>query len=104
MKLITISVFLVLTVMGARACSASSPSSPTNPDNVARNGIDAVCAQEQANAAAESGDSSAQSPSTAISGSQVAQLQGSNPGGMQALQQALGGSFTCPTTTTLASP
>lgn len=106
MKLITIIVMLVLTVLGARSCqgSGSSSRSPLDPNNLARNGITAICAQEQATAEANSYGSSDSTPVTAISQSEQAQLQASNPGGMQALRQALGGNLSCPTTTTTANP
>lgn len=106
MKLITIIVMLVLTVLGAKACegSGSSSQSPLDPNNLARNGITAICAQEQATADANSYGSSDSTPVTAISQSQQAQLQVSNPGGMHALEQALGGNLSCPTTTTTANP
>ena len=106
MKLITIIVMLVLTVLGAKAFegSGSSSQSPLDPNNLARNGITAICAQEQANAQADDFGSSDSSPVTAISQSQQSQLQASNPGGLQALRQALGGNLSCPTTTTTAVP
>lgn len=101
MKLIAIVVFLILSALGARACTgSSSPSSPINPANVARNGIAGICA-EQEQAAEDSG--SDQSPATVMSPSELAQQQASDPAGVNALQQALGGSLTCPTTTTIAS-
>lgn len=106
MKLMTIIVMLALTVLGARSCqgSGSSSQSPLDPNNLARNGITAICAQEQATAEANSYGSSDSTPVTAISPSEEANLQASNPGGLRALQQALGGSLSCPTTTTTANP
>lgn len=98
MKLMGIVVMLVLTVVGAHSCSNSSPKSDLNPANLARNGIAGICAnQEAANEA--SGQTDGQTSDTAISQSQLAQLGQSNPGGMQALEQELGGNLSCPTTT-----
>lgn len=92
MKVVTLFVLLILTVVGARSCSSSSPSSPFNPGNVARNGLDGVCANQQAVDAAGGG---------------------APPGGViaipQAVRQELGGlagspaaSLSC-TTTTIAT-
>lgn len=100
MKLMAIVVFLILSALGARACAgSSSPSSPLNPVNVARNGIAGVCANEQAVSQDEGSD---QTPATALSPSQLAQEQASDPAGLNALQQTLGGNLSCPTPTTVA--
>jgi hypothetical protein len=96
MKLMGIVVMLILSVMTTRSCSPSSPSSPLNPVNLANNGMAGLCANQQAEADA-SGDN--QSPVTVVSPSEATQLQTSNPGGMQALAQAMGGNVSCPTTT-----
>ena len=95
MKVMTLFVLLIGTVVGARSCSSSSPSSPFNPSNVARNGLAGVCANQQA----------------------VDAAGGASPGGgstipqsmSQSVQQELGGlagsavaSVSC-TTTTLAT-
>ncbi len=104
MKLMGIIVMLVLTVMTARSCSGSSPSSPLNPTNLAQNGISGLCANEEAEADA-SGDPTSDTPITVASASGLASAGASNPGGVQALEQALGGgtnasgALTCPTTT-----
>lgn len=97
MKLMGIVVLLVLTVVGAHSCSNSSPKSDLNPTNLARNGIAGICANQQATNEASGGDG--QTSDTALSQSQLSQLQQSNPGGVQALEQALGGNLSCPTTT-----
>lgn len=100
MKLMGIIVMLVMTVVTARSCSGgSSGNSPLDPTNLARNGIAGVCADQQA--VADDGDGSGGSTAggTAVSPSQLSQLSASNPGGVQALSQALGGNFSCPTTT-----
>ena len=55
MKVVTLFVLLILTVVGARSCGSSSPSSPFNPGNVARNGLNGVCANQQAVDAAGGG-------------------------------------------------
>jgi hypothetical protein len=98
LKLISLTIFLALTVVGARSCTAASPSSPLNPVNVARNGLSGACANDQAIAAATGTDAS--SPQgTAISPAQLSQLQASDPSGLSALEQSAGGSLACPTTT-----
>jgi len=104
MKLMGIIVMMVLTVMTARSCSGSSPSSPLDPTNLAQNGIAGICANEQAEADA-SGDPASDTPVTVASASGLADADASNPGGVQALEKALGGgtngsgALTCPTTT-----
>jgi hypothetical protein len=53
LKLISMCVFLALTVIGARSCSGGGGgSSPLQPGNLARNGVSALCANQQAAAAA----------------------------------------------------
>jgi hypothetical protein len=53
LKLISMCVFLALTVIGARSCSGGGGgSSPLQPGNLARNGVSALCANQQATAAA----------------------------------------------------
>lgn len=90
MKLVTLFVLLVCTVVGARSCSASSPSSPFNPANVARNGLSGACANQQA--VEDAGGGSSAGGSLPIP---------------QAVQQELGNlagtPVSCPTTTTSAS-
>ncbi|MDQ1411422.1 MAG: hypothetical protein QOE07_10 [Acidimicrobiaceae bacterium] len=97
MSLISVVVMLLLTVLGARACTASSATSPLSPLNVARNGLANLCANQQATAG---GGDPATSAQTLVSPSVEQQLQGSDPSGLQALQHAAGGSLACPTTTT----
>ena len=96
MKVMGLIVLLVLTVVGAHSCSASSPTSPENPANLVQNGLAGVCANQQATNEALGND---QSPATAVSGSELSQLQASNPAGVQQLQQLTGGNLSCPTTT-----
>ena len=95
MKLMGIILMLVLTVITAHSCSASSPSSPLNPATLAKNGLDGLCSNQQAEAQAQ-GDTSAQTlvipPSQSNLGS-LAQTAGLGPG-----------TFTCPTTTTTGAP
>jgi hypothetical protein len=98
MTLISVVVVMILTVLGARACTASSPSSPSSPLNVARNGLAGLCANQQATAQAGGADA-ADSGGTIVSPEFRQQLQGSDPNGLRALQQAAGGSLACPTTT-----
>jgi hypothetical protein len=97
MKLMGIVFLLVITIVSAHSCSNSSPKSDLNPTNLARNGIAGVCADQQA--ADEANGDDGQTPATAVSQSQLSGLQQSNPGGVQALEQALGGNLSCPTTT-----
>lgn len=97
MTLISVVVVMILTVLGARACTASSPSSPSSPLNVARNGLAGLCANQQATA--QAGGSDIDSGGTVVSPEFQQQLQGSDPNGLRALQQAAGGSLACPTTT-----
>lgn len=92
LKLITLMVVLVLTVVGARSCSSSGPSSPLNPVNVARNGLQGLCANQQAVADA-SGENA---PDTVVPPGDQGQP------GLGALEQAAGGSLSCSTTTTVA--
>jgi hypothetical protein len=96
LQLMAIVVLLVVTGLGLRACSAPSPaSSPGNPVDIARNGLATLCAEQQALAA-----SGNQAPSGyVLSPAQLRQLQADDPAGLQALQQAAGGSLACPTTT-----
>jgi hypothetical protein len=104
MKLMGIIVMLVLTVMTARSCSGSSASSPLDPTNLANNGIAGLCANQQAEEQA-SGDPDSNTPNTIASASGLTQAGASDPGGVQALEKALGGgtnasgALTCPTTT-----
>jgi hypothetical protein len=91
-------VVIVLTVLGARACSGGG-AGPLSPLEVSRNGFNSLCANQQATAAAAGGTGS---PGTLLSPDQEQQLQGSDPAGLQALQHAVGGSLLCPTTTTEA--
>lgn len=100
LQLTGIVVLLVLTVVGFRSCSASPASSTSNPVNVARNGLAGICAEQEAVAAA-GGPGAAGGPSTVISPALQQQLQASDPGGLTALEGALGGPLTCATTTTV---
>jgi hypothetical protein len=102
LKLMGIMVMLVLTIVAAKACSSSSPASPINPTNLARNGIAAVCAEQEAAAGAADPAGDGQTPGTAVSPANLSQLGATNPGGVQALEHALGGNLSCPTTTTVA--
>ncbi|MDQ1428303.1 MAG: hypothetical protein QOK39_1779 [Acidimicrobiaceae bacterium] len=99
LSVISLAVVMVLTVMGAHACSASSPSSNLNPLNVARNGLAGLCANQQATAAAGGAAADTGSPATAVSPAVEAQLQQSDPSGLNALKGAAGAALLCPTTT-----
>ncbi len=108
MKLMSLLTMTVLIVIGARSFHSSSPSSPFNPGNVARHGIAAICADEQAAADA------AGSPTTVGLGADLAApvgsgsgiggsgsgIAGSGVGALGTLQGVAGGSLTCQTTTT----
>jgi hypothetical protein len=99
LNLIAVIVLLILTVMGFRACSTTAVNSELNPINVARNGLTGLCANAAAAAAAGGADPNA-APGTVVSPDEQKQLQASDPGGLAALQQAAGGSLSCPTATT----
>ena len=90
LKVITLLVLLVCTVVGARSCSTAGPSSPFNPGNVARNGLSGLCANQQAVDAA-GGDPS---------GGGLAIPQ--ELGGLAASSGSPGSSLSC-TTTSLAT-
>ncbi|MBV9661564.1 MAG: hypothetical protein JO337_10445 [Acidimicrobiales bacterium] len=93
MKVMSLLVMVVLTVISARSCSGGSDhSSPLDPTNVARNGIAGLCANQQATATA-SGDGAGSQ------GLDLSQAAAGNPAGLNALSQALGGQVSCPTTT-----
>lgn len=95
MKLMGLVVMLVLTVVTAHSCSGSSPSSPLNPATLTRNGINGLCANEEATAAA-SGDTA---PQTLASPGSMGNLSG--------LEQEAGlgtGSLSCAATTTTLLP
>ncbi len=89
LKLISIIVMLVLTVLGSRSCGSSQPSSPVNPATLVHNGLSGLCANEQA-ASAASGDGSAQTL-------QIPAEQGGLAGAVQAAGLSPG-TLTCPTT------
>jgi len=98
MKMISVVVLLILSVIGMRSCSNSSSSSPLNPTNVLQNGVAGVCSEQQAEAEA-SGQTD--TPDTIDSAGAISQAEAGNPVGAKALSQMLGGSktLTCPTTT-----
>lgn len=95
MKLISLVVMLVLTVMTAHSCSGGSDSkSNLNPANLAHNGIAALCGNQQATADAMGNGSSPQTlvvPDQAGAGA-LASLVGAGSG-------FAGGTLPCPTTT-----
>ncbi len=89
MKLVSLSVLLVMTVVTARSCGGPSHSSPLDPTNLARNGLNGLCANQQA----------VQAASGSISGASGLQL----PANDAALAKAAGlssSAFDCTTTTT----
>lgn len=97
MKLMSIIMLLVLSVIGMRSCSNSPASSPLNPSTLLHNGVAGVCSDQQAEA-----DASGQTaPNTVDSAGAISQIEAGNPVGGNALAQALGtsGNLSCPTTT-----
>ena len=75
MKLVSVTVMLVLTIITARSCSGGSgSSSPLAPSNLTHNGVASLCANQEATAAA-SGDTSASSALTLPSGGDAALAQ-----------------------------
>lgn len=93
LKVVSLLVLGVLTLLTARSCSGGPASqSPLDPTNVARNGIAGLCANQQA-ASEASGDASA--PQTL----DLSQAGAADPSGLSALERALGGKVSCPTTT-----
>ncbi|HEX6394905.1 MAG TPA: hypothetical protein VFZ97_15835 [Acidimicrobiales bacterium] len=48
LKVVTVLVLLICTVIGARSCNSSSPGSNLNPSKVVGNGIAGVCANQAA--------------------------------------------------------
>lgn len=85
LKVVTLLVLLICTVIGARSCNSSSPASPLNPVNVARNGINGACANQQA---VEDAGGSVGSTSVSVPTALQNELGG-----------LVGGSLSCPTTT-----
>lgn len=106
MKLMGIVVMLVLTVVSARSCSSGHSPSPLDPATLTRNGINGLCANQQAaaEAAGQDGSSSLSVPSDAagLSGSGLSGsgLSGSGLSGLAAAAGMPSGSLACPTATT----
>jgi hypothetical protein len=48
LKVVTLLVVLICTVIGARSCNSSSPGSDLNPSRVVGNGLAGVCANQEA--------------------------------------------------------
>lgn len=96
MKLVSVSIMLVLSVITARSCSSSPPSSNLNPSTLEQNGLSGLCANQSAVAAA-TGDSSPQTLQVPPSDGGLSNLAA--PAGLAGLA---GGTFACPTTTTVA--
>ena len=93
MKLVSLSIMLVLSVITARSCSASPPSSDMNPSTLEQNGLLGLCA----NQAAVAQDAGVDSPETLQVPSNQASLAGL--AGAGGLGGRAGGAFACPTTT-----
>ena len=97
MKLISIAVMLVLTVITARSCSGhDNPSSPLNPASVLSNGLSGLCANQQAEAAASGSGTDGSAQTLPVAAADPGLMQAAGSAGLPA------GAFTCPTTTTTA--
>jgi hypothetical protein len=93
MKLMSVLILLVLSAITARSCSTSPSSSVLNPATVEQNGLSGLCANQSAMAQATGDDST-----------QTLQIP-ANQDGLSNVAGAAGlpaGSFSCPTTTTIA--
>jgi hypothetical protein len=64
LKVVTLLVILVCSVVGARACDSSGTGSVVNPSKVVGNGLAGVCANQQAVSDASGGEAS---PGTLLS-------------------------------------
>ena len=92
MKLVSLAVLLVLTIVTAHSFSGGpSSSSPVNPANLVRNGLDGLCANQEATQAAAGMTSSGATLPLPSNDSPLARITGVN-----------GTTFTCPTSTTAA--
>jgi hypothetical protein len=92
LKVVTLLVLLVCTVVGARSCNSSGSGSVLNPRNVLGNGLSGVCANQQAVVSA-SGDITS---GTVLPPSAEGQLNSA----LGVLGQKGSGPLSCPTTTT----
>jgi hypothetical protein len=65
LKVVTLFVLLICTVIGARSCNSSGPGSNVNPSKVVGNGVAGVCANQAAvdSAGGQSDSSEVVSPS-----------------------------------------
>jgi len=94
-KVVTLFVLLICTVIGARSCNSSSPRSDLNPSNVVGNGLAGVCANQGAvDSAGGEPDSG-----TVVSPSQQNQLNSA-----LGLVGAKAPSLSCTTTTAATGP
>lgn len=91
LKVVTLLVVLVCTVVGARSCNSSGSGSVLNPRNVVGNGLSGVCANQQA-----VDSSSGVTSGTVIPPSAEGQLNSA----LGVLGQKAPGPLSCPTTTT----
>lgn len=90
MKVMSLIIMLVLSVITARSCSSSPPSSTLNPSTVEQNGLSGLCANQTAVAQATGQDTpqTLQIPAGQAGLSDLAGTAG-----------LAGGTFACPTTT-----
>jgi hypothetical protein len=94
MKLVSVSIILVLSILTARSCSSSPASSQLNPSTVEQNGLSGLCANQSAVADA-SGDDTRQTLQIHSDDQNLSNLAGR--------AGLAGGTFNCPTATTVAS-
>lgn len=95
MKMVSAVVMVVLTIVSARACSGGSgSSSPLSPANLVHNGVSALCANQQATAAA-GGDTS-----QAV----TLPVPAADQGALARVAGLPAQSFDCTTTTVAAGP
>ena len=92
MKVVTLLVLLVCTVIGARSCNSSGSGSVLNPSNVVGNGLAGVCANQQAVDSA-TGEAA---PNTVVSPSAQSQLNAA----LGLVGQRSPAALACPTPTT----
>ena len=74
LKLVTLLVLLVLTVMGARSCDSSGSGSDLNPSKVVGNGLAGLCANQSAVDSANGQTDSPTGSGTVLSSSAQSQL------------------------------
>jgi hypothetical protein len=94
LKMVTLVIMTVTTIVGARSCSGPSPNSPLDPGNLEKNGLGGLCANQNAVAQA-AGDDVTQTLALPATDSNLGRLPG-----LAGLDPT--GTFSCTTTTTSA--